>query len=583
MSLTLQQVVLGAVIVAVATLPFVLWARRRASVVDRRLTETLQRYESIVNLSADAIITIDDAQNIVTFNDGAETIFGWQGSEILGKPLTTLIPQRFHNAHIRHVSAFAAAPEVARRMGERRPVFGLRRDGTEFPADASIARLSLSSGRMFSVVLRDATNQVRREAYERVLAQAGATLASSLDYEGTLKSIAHIAIPAVADCAVLDVVEEDGSVLRVASTHDDDDSTRALREINVRYPTPINIPFPSARVLTRNAVSEETDASAWASGDREAAVLRAIGAERCLTVPLRGRERVVGLLHLILTDQKRGFDDSARNLAAELAFRAALTLENANLYRAAQRATRLRDEIVSVVSHDLRNPLSAITMCSRVLLTTPPSDPTERQRLLDAIGEASRLAERLIRDLLDASMIASGELRLTLDREPLQPLLERVRSMFEQPALQKNIELTIDGPENGEPIELEVDGERLLQVFSNLVGNALKFTEPGGTVQVIAQLDDDALRVAVRDSGVGIPKEDIAYIFDRYWHSRRKGRAIGSGLGLAIARGIVEAHGGSIHAESEPGRGSTFSFVIPRSNGRRPLPLGSGRTHVSSP
>ena len=112
-----------------------------------------------------------------------------------------------------------------------------------------------------------------------------------------------------------------------------------------------------------------------------------------------------------------------------------------------------------------------------------------------------------------------------------------------------------------------MDAERLLQVLSNLVGNALKFTEPGGKVHVAAALDDETLRVSVEDTGVGIPKEDLAHIFDRYWHARRKGRAIGSGLGLAIARGIVEAHGGTIRAESEPGLGSTFSFVIPRRNG----------------
>jgi signal transduction histidine kinase len=204
-------------------------------------------------------------------------------------------------------------------------------------------------------------------------------------------------------------------------------------------------------------------------------------------------------------------------------------------------------------------------MCSKVLLTNPPADPAERDRLLDAIAEASALAERLIRDLLDASTIATGQLRLTLDREELDPLLTRMRSMFEHVAAQRNITLIVEG--SAARGSVQVDAERLLQVLSNLVGNALKFTEPGGQVCVAAALDDEALHVSVRDTGVGIPKEDLAHIFDRYWHSRRKGRAIGSGLGLAIARGIVEAHGGTIRAESEPGLGSTFSFTIPRRNG----------------
>ncbi|MEW5917456.1 MAG: PAS domain S-box protein, partial [Gemmatimonadota bacterium] len=213
----IQHVLIGAAAVAVATIVVALWGARRARqarAIERALTETLDRYESIVNLSADAIITIDDAQNVVTFNRGAETIFGWEAKDIIGRSLNLLLPDRFRELHSRHIQAFAKAPEVARRMGERRQVFGLRSDGTEFPADASIARLDLPSGRLFSVVLRDASVQVRRESMQRFLLQAGATLASSLDYEGTLKSIAHVAIPAVADCAVLDLVEPEGGVRR---------------------------------------------------------------------------------------------------------------------------------------------------------------------------------------------------------------------------------------------------------------------------------------------------------------------------------------------------------------------------------
>jgi PAS domain S-box-containing protein len=346
--LTVILLALDAVLVAIAFGWWLRYRTRHAQAVERALTETLHRYESIVNLSADAIITIDERQNIVTFNRGAEAIFGWQAREILGQSLNTLIPGRFRDVHERHVQAFGRAGEVARRMGERRQVFGLRRDGSEFPADASIARLDLPSGRLFSVVLRDATDQVRRETHGRLISQAGATLASSLDYESTLQSIVHVPVPLVADCAVLDVVEPDGGLRRVASTHDDDAATKKLRELNVRLAVANNDPFPSARILARSTPFEETDAMAWAADDRAGAVLREIGAQRCLTLPLRARDRVVGLLHLISTDPRRSFDDAARELAQQLAFRAALTLENVSLYRAAQRATRMRDEIVSV-------------------------------------------------------------------------------------------------------------------------------------------------------------------------------------------------------------------------------------------
>ncbi|MEW5917457.1 MAG: HAMP domain-containing sensor histidine kinase, partial [Gemmatimonadota bacterium] len=349
----------------------------------------------------------------------------------------------------------------------------------------------------------------------------------------------------------------------LGSPHDSDDATRYLRELEARLPEPTNAPLPTARVLARNIAMEEVGPDAWADDSPEARVLRTIGAQRCLTMRLRARDQIVGVLHLISTNPRRVFDEPALDLAEKLAFRAALTLENAELYRAAQRATLLRDEIVSVVSHDLRNPLSAISMCSKVLVADPPSDPGERHRLMEAILEAANLAERLIRDLLDASIIASGRLRLSVDRERLESILTRVRDMFEHAARNRNIAFVIEAPSAGDT-EIDVDGERIVQVLSNLVGNALKFTEPGGTVQISTAIDNGQLRFSVQDTGVGIPKEDQAHVFDRYWHSRRKGRAIGSGLGLAIARGIVEAHGGSIRVESEPGRGSTFSFVIPR-------------------
>lgn len=165
-------------------------------------------------------------------------------------------------------------------------------------------------------------------------------------------------------------------------------------------------------------------------------------------------------------------------------------------------------------------------------------------------------------------MIAAGQLRLTIDREQLEPLLERARAMFEHSARERNITLTVSNDtHDGTAPEILMDSARVLQVIANLVANAIKFTDSGGRVELRAAVNDTLLRVDVRDSGIGIEKDDLPHVFDRYWHSKRKGRAIGSGLGLTIARGIVEAHGGSISVQSDLGRGSTFSFVIPRSIG----------------
>ena len=530
------------------------------------LRDSEAKLAGILAIAADAIVTVDEQQRIVHFNRGAEAIFGYAADEVVGEHLNTLIPPRFRPTHAAHVESFAAGAETARQMGHRREVSGVRRNGEEFPAEASIAKLGEPGRRLFAVVLRDVTERKRAERNERFLSQAGAALAGTLDYDATLRAVATLPVPWLGDCCLLDIVEgergEQSALRRITSGHDRPRVaqilSRAEREQALRWTTPTLV----IDVLRSGEATVLTYAPEEAEGGGEAfPLLRGIGIRSAMVIPLRAHERILGALSIISTDPDRRYTAADLPLATDYALRAALAVDNARLYRLAQRANRARDEILGVVSHDLRNPLSAISMVATVLRNHPPGDEEARRGLYEAIGESAELMSRMIQDLLDVSNIEGGRLSLERDQQPVQPLVERAMQMFAGIAAAHSIALA-ESVAPGLP-PMDADGERVLQVLANLISNAVKFTPDGGRIELSARRVDEAIELAVTDTGPGIPPEDLDHIFDRYWHARRSARTGGSGLGLAIARGLVEAHGGRIRVESALGTGSTFRFTIP--------------------
>ena len=277
-------------------------------------------------------------------------------------------------------------------------------------------------------------------------------------------------------------------------------------------------------------------------------------------VPLRARDRPLGLLALVMsTDQRE--DPATLNLAREVAARIVATMENACLYEASRRATRTRDQVLAIVSHDLRNPLSAIGMCANALQQPERLTVRERRRLVSTIHDAVGWTQRLLGDLIDVASIEAG--RLSMDPRRIDPII----------LLGKSLDLFERGP-NVVPVRLAPnvaetlpaivgDEQRILQVLANLIANARKFTPADGTITLGAGAVDGAVRFTVADTGPGIDPEHRGHIFDWYWRASHERTERGTGLGLAIAKGIVEAHGGRIDVESTPGQGATFSFTIP--------------------
>ena len=282
-----------------------------------------------------------------------------------------------------------------------------------------------------------------------------------------------------------------------------------------------------------------------------------------LAAPMRIEERVIGALAFGFPKRRVGVDELA--LAENLATACALAMDRARLFEAeraartrADHATEAQKELLAVVSHDLRNPLGLILMVAEQLAHEVPE---ASQHHLSLIRRAGLRMSVLISDLLDAASLDAGAFQVIRAEDVgVDALVDEAMELARPEAAQRSITMQ---KQVSADAQLHCDRQRVQQVLGNLIGNALKFTPQGGNVTVCAIVGADEAELSVADTGPGIPLEQLARVFGRYVRSPGELRR-GSGLGLYIAKGIVEAHGGRIRAESRPGVGSTFRFTLPR-------------------
>jgi signal transduction histidine kinase len=241
--------------------------------------------------------------------------------------------------------------------------------------------------------------------------------------------------------------------------------------------------------------------------------------------------------------------------------RAALLRNEREARAAAEAAVKARDEVLRIVAHDIGNSLSAVKIHAMVLERTLPADGAEARKRTEAIRHLTQQMDRLRQDLLDVAAIEAGRLSFEPGETSLPRVMDEVLGTVAEQAEEKG--LAVECAFADDLPAVWADRERLQQVLGNLVGNAVKFTPAGGRILVRADRGEHGeVRVAVEDTGPGIPPEHLEHVFDRFWQARSTRRA-GAGLGLAIARGVVEAHGGRITARSEVGKGTTFEFTLP--------------------
>ena len=536
----------------------------------------------------DAILLVDGTGVIRLVNERAERLFGYSRSELLGRPSTLVLPDDVR-----------AARDV------QRDVYGLRRDGSRFLAEISVSPLVTDGGPLITAVVRDITDrrrleddrvdrgrvEVARAHAEEIgrrasfLAEASRVLAASLDYEATLRSVARVAIPYLADYVLVDVLETQGRLRRLAAAHRDPLLEERLATAPVQAPVTSGTSGTSVldAVIERGEPTLVRDVSDdWlAARARDAEHLgAAVGARpsSLMLVPLRARGRTLGVVSFALLNGTRRYALADLALAEDLAQRAALAADNARLYREAQDASRAKDEFLAVLSHELRTPLTPVLGWVRMLRTGTLA-PEATERALDTIERNTRLQAQLVEDLLDVSRIIAGKLSLNLRPVALGPIVDMVIEGAAVSALAKSI--TVTRQVEPDLPRIEADANRLQQVVANLLSNAVKFTPAGGRVDVGVARAGDNLRLTVADTGDGLAPEVAPHIFDRFRQAdstitRQYG---GLGLGLSIVRHIVERHGGTVQATSDgPGHGTTFTVTLPIGGPLSDAPVGVART-----
>ena len=516
----------------------------------------------IVAISADAIISVDEEQRITLWNDGAERTYGYSRAEAIGAPLDVLIPERLRHSHRGEVAAFAAGPEVAGKMAEGRGMtVGLRKDGEEFPTDATVSKLQVGDQRILTVAVRDMTEQKRIEREQRVLAELGKVLSSNLDYENTLTNVTRLVARGLADFCVLYVVDDSGNVLR-ARTATRDASASWFSDLAVGMPAD-----PRPQHVVRQVIATKkpiltalTPDMMWslAHDEEHLRALEQVKLRSLIGVPLVVGATCFGAL--LFESSTREYGPADLQLAEEIGRRTALLIENARLHRAARAAIQARDDVLGIVAHDLRNPLLTIQLEARLLQSAEPQG-AELTESVELIERAARRMNRLIRDLLDVARVEqtalAAERTVVSVANVVSDFAEAQMPLISSRSLELKVELM---PDLG---EVFADRDRLLQVLENLLTNAEKVTKPGGRITVGAAPRVGEVLFWVADTGSGIDAEELPHLFEQFWRARRPDSQ-SIGLGLTIVKRIVEAHGGSVWAESRAGVGSTFYFTLPR-------------------
>ena len=513
------------------------------------------------------------------------------GGEVLatGRPVRTanvLDDRRLHPDYAPMIRAEGSQAVMVApiRMGERvegliyvdnrRPRAFSERDEAILMRLADHAAIALRNVQLFAGEQGARGDAEARARRARLLADVSRVLASSLDYARTLDAVARLVVPDHAHWCMVHLARRDGSVRRAGVAHADPAHAPLADETRRMPPTPDWLknagPMIDALRLGRSIFLPEAtaaDIGRFTGGVEDQRILTALRPRSLLTVPMVARGRALGAMTwLRIAGHERYSADDLR-LAEDLAGRIALAIDNARLYRQAQRArveaegaNRAKDEFLAVLSHELRTPLTSMLGWLRLLRGGQlPGD--KAAQALEVIERNTRTQAQLINDLLDVSRIVAGKLQLELYPVDLAPILEESVELSRAEAEGKGVkvELLVDpraGFVLGDPL-------RLGQIAANLVTNAVKFTPEGGHVRVGLARDGEYAVLTVADTGIGIEADVLPRIFDRFRQAdstitRRHG---GLGLGLAIVRHLTELHAGTVSAES-PGRGQGATFTV---------------------
>ncbi len=554
--------------------------------VTRDLSErkAAERRLEVVESAPDGILLVDADGRIVHANPRAASLFGYSRDELIGRRYVELVPEHLWEEHAALRAAYATAPAV-RTMGSlASSLLARRKDGTEFPVEISLGPQTGPDGKLVVAFVRDVTDLRRLQAEQaRTLDRLArlqavtAALAAAMTPDEAASVILSTGLAAVGthSGAVARVVDggrqlehlqfrneplaEVSLMLHRVSRH-----AAELVEGRRRIPLEARTP-PCDAARARAGVWLENPGAIEAAYPEFAPVLAHAGHRSLACLPLISRGEVVGVLGLDFTEA-RAFDAEERAFLTSVAQQCAHAMDRAQLFvdalearDQAERATMMRDELLSVVAHDLGNPLNAIALRARQLSQMADGADGAWREVAASIAEVVSETTHLIEDLMDVAIIDSGQLRMRLGEEDARSIVERTVDLFLPACGEKGVSLIARAP----TLPLRCDADRVKQALGNLVANALEHTPSGGTIRVTAEVSEGDVQVSVRDTGSGISEEGQEHIFDRYWRGKTRDLTKGVGLGLFIVKGIVTAHGGRVWVQSAIGRGSTFCFTLP--------------------
>jgi len=403
----------------------------------------------------------------------------------------------------------------------------------------------------------------RAEQRMAFLATASVILSESLELTTTFAALARLCVKSMADWCMIDV-SDGGVIRRLGGAHRDPASEELLRQLAERYPPDASSPHPAAQVLRTGKplllpLLTDEILQAYAVDDEHARLIQALGTRSAMALPLSVRGQTIGVLSLGCARPDRPYSAADLELGAELARRAAISIDNARLYRDAQAAVRLRDEILSIASHELNTPMTSLQLDVQTLKRYAAQSGNPYPPSLTRVERQVKKLARLIEELLDVTRITTGRMHLQLEDVDLPALVRDVTDRFAEDLSRAACPLTLH-------IEPSMVGRwdhiRLEQVVTNLISNAIKFGS-GRPIEISVGDADGAARLAVRDHGIGIPPDRLPYIFERFERAVSSRAYAGLGLGLYIVRSIVEALGGSIRVESTLGSGTIFTVDLP--------------------
>jgi PAS domain S-box-containing protein len=427
----------------------------------------------------------------------------------------------------------------------------------------------------------DITDRIQGERIARFLAEATLALSASLDYETALNAVSRLAVPTLADCCCVHVIE-DGAMRLVGVAHADRHTATWANELAHWYSAESDVSVDVGRAIGPEVITECRDEMLPHAvlSPAHAAVWRAMFVRSYVVAPLRARGRLLGAIHLMMGESGRSFAQADLAFVEDLARRAAIAVDNALLYRQAQEAAVSRESFLTIASHELRTPLTTLSLAVQQLVRWPMTQSSQATwtPVVRKIDRATKRMTFLAEDLVNFARMKGTRLQLSgLDDVDLVKIVEDMIEDMEDEISRSGSKLTVhaSGPAVG-----HWERRRLEQVITNLLTNAVKFGAHQPIVIDIEAAEGDCVRLRVTDHGIGIPPHDQTRIFEPFQRAVSDRHYGGFGLGLWIVRQLVEAHGGTISVRSEPGS-TTFTVELPKSGPEPPAEAepSEARTH----